>query len=176
MLQRLQVLDACLVAAEDLGSGTKVVGELLPIPLPHFPVAAQSVDLLVEGHIVGRPIACSRQESAMNSANTCKRETMEQLKKRRVVTSPQSLGLVRILHQTRDLLHHHQGAVIDAAAQFHFASVQDHVLVVVCAYNRERKDLECGRARARGHDDANPSPELYFEKVCAHSSPLWAKL
>lgn len=123
VLQRLQVLDASLVAAEDLGSGTKVVGELLSIPLPHFPVAAQSPDRLVEGHIVGRPIACSRQASAMNSANTCEKATMDQWKKRRVVTSPQSLGLVRVLHQARDLLHHGQGAVVDAAAQFDFAAV-----------------------------------------------------
>lgn len=138
MLQRLQVLDACLVAAEDLGSGTKVVGELFSVPLPHSPVAAQSVDPLVEGHIVGRPIACSRQASAMNSANTCEGSIMEQLKERRVVTSPQSLGLVRILHQAGDLLHHGQGAVIDTAAQFDFAAVQDHVLVVVRAYIGER--------------------------------------
>lgn len=62
---------------------------------------------------------------------------MEQWKKQCVVTSPQSLGLVRVLHQARDLLHHSQGAVIDAATQFHFAAVQHHVLVVVRAYNSE---------------------------------------
>lgn len=148
MLQRLQVLDASLVAAEDLGSGTKVVGELLSIPLPHFPIAAQSVDLLVEGHIVRRPIACSRRALAMNSANTCEKATMEQWEEQCVVTSPQSLGLVRVLHQAWDLLHHSQGAVIDAAAKFDFATVQDHVLVVVRAYNREKEHLKCCRARA----------------------------
>lgn len=90
---------------------------------------------------------------------------MEQWKKPSVVTSPQGLGLVRVLHQARDLLHHCQGAVINAAAQLDFTAVQDHVLVVVRAYNRERQDLKCCTARAQSHEDADVSPELYFEKV-----------
>lgn len=102
---------------------------------------------------------------------------MEQWKKRCVVTSPQSLGLVRVLHQARDLLHHSQGAVIDAATQFHFAAVQHHVLVVVRAYNSEGKKFKHAVGLEPGAmTTPDPSPELYFEKVCAHSSPLWAKL
>lgn len=83
VLQRLQVLDASLVAAEDLGSGTKVVGELLSVPLPHLPIAAQSVDLLVEGHIVGRPIACKQtgvSSEFCKYLQTCDNGTMEEAK------------------------------------------------------------------------------------------------
>lgn len=60
VLQRVQVLDLGLVSAEDLGSGTEVVGEVLPVLLPHLPVATQSIDLLVEGDVVGRPVACRK--------------------------------------------------------------------------------------------------------------------
>lgn len=47
------------------------------------------------------------------------------------VTSAQSLRLVRILHQSWDLLHHSQSSVINAVVQFDFAPVQNHVLIVV---------------------------------------------
>lgn len=63
-----------------------------------------------------------------------KQKTAENRKKRCVVTSAQSLCLVRVLHQPGDLLHHGQSAVINTVAQLHFAPVQHHVLVVVGAY------------------------------------------
>lgn len=59
VLQRVQVRDVSLVTAEDLGSGTEVIGEVLSVLLPHFPVTTQGVNLWVEGDIVGRPVTYS---------------------------------------------------------------------------------------------------------------------
>lgn len=58
-----------------------------------------------------------------------------------VVTSTQSLRLVRVLHQAWDLLHHGQSAVIQTVAQLHSAPVQHHVLVVVGAYTSRARDV-----------------------------------
>lgn len=59
---------------------------------------------------------------------------MENRQKRSAVTQAQTLCLVRVLHQPRDLLHHSQSAVFNTVAQLHFAPVHDHILVVVRAY------------------------------------------
>lgn len=61
VLQGVQVLHSSLVTAEDLGSGTEIIGEVLPVLLPHFSVPTQPVDLLVEGNVVGRPVTCGQQ-------------------------------------------------------------------------------------------------------------------
>lgn len=61
MLQGVQVLDSGLVTAEDLGSGTQIIGEVLSVLLPHFSITTQHVDLLVEGDVVGRPVTCGKQ-------------------------------------------------------------------------------------------------------------------
>lgn len=75
----------------------------------------------------------------MNSSNYNLRPTLQRtIDKGSVSTPPQSLSLVRVLHQARNLLHHSQSAVINTVTQFHFAAVQDHVLVVVCAYKRKQ--------------------------------------
>lgn len=58
------------------------------------------------------------------------------------VTSAQSWSLVGVFHQPGDLLHHGQGAVVNAVTQLNFASVQYHVLVVVCACNNDEEGEE----------------------------------
>lgn len=60
MLQGLQVLNATLVTAKDLGSGTEVIGEVLSVLLPHFYVTTHCVDLPMERNVVGRPITCKK--------------------------------------------------------------------------------------------------------------------
>lgn len=64
------------------------------------------------------------------------------------VTSTQSLSLVRVFHQPRDLLHDGQSAIIKAVTQLDFAPVHYHVLVVVCPCNNnvdeeEEEKLQC---------------------------------
>lgn len=59
---------------------------------------------------------------------------LEKTDQRSAVTQAQTLCLVRVLHQARDLLHHSQSAVIDTVAQLHFAPVHYHILVVVRPY------------------------------------------
>lgn len=56
VLQGVQVLDVALVTAEDLGSWTEIIGKILSIPLPHFCITTQAVDVLVEGNIIGWPV------------------------------------------------------------------------------------------------------------------------
>lgn len=70
-LQRVQALDISLVTAEDLGSGTEIVGKVLSILLPHLFITTQSVDLLVEGNIIGRPVTCgSGKDTFEKETNT----------------------------------------------------------------------------------------------------------
>lgn len=78
VLQRFQILDVSLVATEDLGPGTEIVGKLLSVPLPHFLITTQGVDLLMEGHIVGRPVTCGShtQGGQMNTSNYDLRPTL----------------------------------------------------------------------------------------------------
>lgn len=62
VLQRGQVLHGSLVTAEDLGSGTEVVGEVLAVLLPHFSITTQGINVWVERHVVGRPVTCRTRE------------------------------------------------------------------------------------------------------------------
>lgn len=72
VLQGVQVLDISLVTAEDLGSGTEIIGKVLSILLPHLSITTQGIDLLVEGNIVGWPVTCS---SAKDKFLKCPIET-----------------------------------------------------------------------------------------------------
>lgn len=69
VFQGVQVLDISLVTAEDLGSGTEIIREVLSVLLPHFSITTQHVDLLVEGDVVGWPVTCGKQRQR-------KRETL----------------------------------------------------------------------------------------------------
>ena len=61
VLQGVQVLDIGLVPAEDLGSGTEIIGEVLSIVLPHFSITTQQIDLLVKRNVVGWPVTFGKQ-------------------------------------------------------------------------------------------------------------------
>jgi len=134
-LQRVQVLHVRLVPAEDLGSGTEIVGEVFSVLIPHFFITTQLVDLVVERNVVGRPVTFGKRRE--RETLHMKQRPEKNRIKRRVVTSAQRLRLVGVLHQPRDLLHHRQSAVINTEAQLHSAPVQHHVLVVVGAYTTE---------------------------------------
>lgn len=47
-----------MVPAEDFGSGTEVVREVLTVSLPHHTVPAQVVDFSMKWYVVRWPIAC----------------------------------------------------------------------------------------------------------------------
>lgn len=126
VLQGVQIFDGGLVAAEDLGSGTQIVREVVSVLFPHFSITTESVDAPVEGDVVGRPVPWDNRSRGTVSGWKSGGKSI-----RWAGTSAQSLGLVRILHQAGDLLHHSQSAVVQDLAQLHFAPVQHHVLVVV---------------------------------------------
>lgn len=54
-----------LVSAEDLGSGTKVIGEVDAIAPPHGIVPTQVVDFDVKRNVVGRPVPCQHSEDGV---------------------------------------------------------------------------------------------------------------
>lgn len=62
-----------MVTAEDLGSGTEIIGKFLSILLPHLAITTQGVDLLVEGNIVGGPVTCGTHRQQETSSNVLKR-------------------------------------------------------------------------------------------------------
>lgn len=102
VFERGKVGDPGLVSSEDLGSWTEVIGELLPVPLPHHPVATEVIDISVERNVVGRPIA-----------------------------QTQGLSLIRMQHQPRDLFHHGQCPLTDTVVQRHSVEVQHQILAVI---------------------------------------------
>lgn len=53
-----QVRHLSLVPAEDFGSGTEVVREVLSVSLPHHAVPTQVVDFNMERYVVGWPVTC----------------------------------------------------------------------------------------------------------------------
>lgn len=127
-----QVAHWRLIAAEDLGARAKVVGKVLAVLLPHLLVSAQVVDLTVERHVVGRPVTCGTHRFS-TTCSGIKINEMDSVS----LTSAQCLRLVRILHQSRDLLHHNQRPVFQTAAQMHFTRVHNHVLIVIRAWRRD---------------------------------------
>lgn len=138
MLQGVQVLHITLVTAEDLGSGAEIIGKVFSIPLPHLVITTQGVDPLVEGNVVRWPVTCgTHRQREKEEFLKCPivKPIVEKTDQRSAVTQAQTVCLVRVLHQPRDLLHHGQGAVINTVAQLHFAPVHYHILVVVGAYS-----------------------------------------
>lgn len=60
MLEGVDVRHLGLVPAEDLSSGTKVIGEVFSVSLPHHIVPSEVVDFSVKRYVVGRPITYSQ--------------------------------------------------------------------------------------------------------------------
>lgn len=128
----------------------------------------------MERDVVGRPVPCHTCAQTRGELAQMGQEA-EDRQGRRAVTSAQSLSLVGEFHQPRDLLHDGQSAIVNAVTQLDFTSVQHHVLVVVrpCMNNSISSSMYLLFTAVNAASDL---PELYLEKVLAHSSPLCAKL
>ena len=60
LLEGFHVGDLALVPSEDLGPGGQLVGHALPDPAQVRWISADVVDLFIEWHVVGWPVACDK--------------------------------------------------------------------------------------------------------------------